>query len=138
MSYDTVKNNLVSIMSALGYQESKEPMGFEDTSSQDLDRTFIISAVSGSLEPEGETLVDRFYDDQTWQIKIAFKKSGLNDVINRDDLHRKRVLIITKLDDIGEWIASVRIQKYQEWLVEEMANYFLLTITVQIIDLVTY
>lgn len=140
MSYTTVKDNLVSIMTALGYQESKEPFDIEDMSSQKLDKTFIVSAISGALDEgeEGETLVDRFYDDQIWEIKLAFKKSTQNQVINRDIMHTKRVAIITDLDNPSKWLSTVRIQKYQSWIVEEAENYFLLTITVKIIDVVTY
>lgn len=138
MSYTTVKNNIVDIMEALGYREAKEAINMEDVSSQELGYVFIVSAVSGSLDPEGETLVDRFYDDQLWEIKIAFSKSGNNQVINRDTMNRKRDDIVRELDDHSNWISTVRIQKYQSWEIEELENYFLLTVTVQIIDTVTY
>jgi len=138
MTYDAVKNNLVTLMEQLSYHESTEPFEFEDASSQTLDLAFIVAAVEGTLDPEGETLIDRIYDDQQWEIKVAFKKSGHNDVINRDQMNRKRVLIIQKLDNPSSWASIVRIQKYQSWKVEEFPNYFLLTVTVQIIDRVTY
>jgi len=137
MSYDTVKDNLVLIMNTLGYKEANDPTEFEDVSAL-AKNLFIVNAQSGELSSEGETLVDRFYDDQQWEIKLAFNKSEHNEVINRDKMHRKRVAIITAIDNTTNWLGSVRIQKYQSWGVEELENYFLLTITVQIIDTIIY
>ena len=138
MSYDTVKDNLAGIIKGQGYKESTEATDMEDVAANDLGFVFIINAVSGSLDPGGETLGTRFYDDQVWEIKIGIKKSGHNQIINRDNLHRRRVKLIREIDEPANWLASVRIQKYQSWVVEEVENYFLLTISVQIVDLVIY
>ena len=137
MSYNTVKNNIVDIISALGYREAKVT-NFEDVAANEIGNVCIVNAVAGILEPEGETLVTHIYDKQVWEIKIGYKKSGQNSVINRDDMHRERVKLIRDLDDPDKWRDYVKIQKYQSWEVEELENYFLLTITVEVIDSITY
>lgn len=139
MTYDLVKERLVRTMGDLGYTESSKPFVFSSASANEFDRTFIVKAVSGENdEDNSETLSNRFYDIQKWQILLAFAKSELNDIINRDDLHRKKDSIINEIDDPTNWVSNVRIQKYISWEVEELENYYLLTIGIKVIDTYIY
>ena len=142
MSFDTVKNGIVARLKGLGYQESTEPFDFEDASRLEYGNTFILNRVSGELvegaDEGGETIVDRFYDTQSWVIQIAFEKSAQNDVIYRDDLQRKLDNIIADLDNPSNWSSFVRVLKYQSWNMEPTDNYYLLTINLNVIDTYTY
>jgi len=139
MSFDLVKNRLVRTLGDLGYAESTMPFNFEEAPTNEYNNTFIVKAVSGENdEDNSETLSNRFYDIQKWQILVAFAKSQHNDIANRDDLHRKKDLIINEIDDPTNWVSNVRIQKYISWEVEEMEDYYLLTITLKVIDTYIY
>ena len=76
MSFDGIKDQLVARLGAKGYRESREPFDFENASPNEYGSTYIITPISGSMEDESETLVDRFYDVQLWQVQIAFDKSA--------------------------------------------------------------
>ena len=116
-----------------------EVADFEDISSQEFGNTFMIKAVSGSLDEEvQETLVDRFYDEQIWQVLIAEGRGSQNDRLNREALLRKKDTLIREIDDPDNWRSYVRIQKYLSWEVTENNNYFLLTIEIKIVDTITY
>ena len=139
MAYDTVKVGIANLLKGLGYQESKEASNFADASSNEYGNTFILNCLSGEMDEEdSETIVDRFYDVQEWQAQIAFDKSANSDVINRDDMHRKKDTILTTLDKPINWSAFVRILKYKTWNLQATENYFLLTINLKIVDQYVY
>ena len=139
MAYDTVKVGIANLLKGLGYQESEEAFDFTDASSNEYGNTFILNCLSGEMdEADSETIVDRFYDIQEWQAQIAFDKSAHSDVINRDDLHRKKDTILKTLDKPANWSAFVRILKYKTWNLQATENYFLLTINLKIVDQYVY
>ena len=139
MAYDTVKTGIANLLKGLGYQESEEASNFADASSNEYGNTFILNCLSGAMDEEdSETIVDRFYDVQDWQLQIAFDKSANSDVINRDDLHRKKDTILTTLDKPINWSSFVRILKYKTWNLQATENYFLLTINLKIVDQYVY
>ena len=137
--YDDVKTGIANLLKGLGYSESKEAFNFTDASSREYGKTFIINSLSGVMDDDdSETIVDRFYDIQDWQIQIAFDKSTHNDIINRDDMHRKKDTILKTLDKPINWSSFVRILKYNAWNIEETDNYFLLTVNLKIVDTYIY
>jgi len=139
MAYDTVKTGIANLLKGLAYQESEEAFDFTDASSNEYGNTFILNCLSGEMdEQDSETIVDRFYDIQDWQIQIAFDKSANTDIINRDDLHRKKDIILKKLDKPTNWSSFVRVLKYNAWNLQETDNYFLLTINLKIVDTYIY
>ena len=139
MAYDTVKTGIANLLKGLAYQESDEAFDFTDASSNEYGNTFILNCLSGVMDEEdSETIVDRFYDIQDWQIQIAFDKSANTDVINRDDLHRKKDTILKTLDKPTNWSSFVRVLKYNAWNLQETDNYFLLTINLKIVDQYIY
>jgi len=139
MAYDTVKTGIANLLKGLAYQESEEAFDFTDASSNEYGNTFILNCLSGVMDEEdSETIVDRFYDIQDWQIQIAFDKSANTDIINRDDLHRKKDIILKKLDKPTNWSSFVRVLKYNAWNLQETDNYFLLTINLKIVDTYIY
>jgi len=139
MAYDTVKTGIANLLKGLAYQESDEAFDFTDASSNEYGNTFILNCLSGVMDEEdSETIVDRFYDIQDWQIQIAFDKSANTDIINRDDLHRKKDIILKKLDKPTNWSSFVRVLKYNAWNLQETDNYFLLTINLKIVDQYIY
>jgi hypothetical protein len=137
MSYYTIKDGIAALLKALGYSESAAE-NFVEASASDFGNTFILKCISGQLNPEGETLSDRFYDSQKWEIKFAFAKSGQNDTINKDEMHEDKDAILKKLDTPANWEPFVRFLKYQSWTVEELKDYFILTVTLLITDTYIY
>jgi len=135
MSYDTVKNGLVETLELNSYAES-EYTDFEVAPTAEHGSTFILTALSGNMNDE--TISDRFYDGQSWQVQVAFSKSGQNDIIDRDQANRKRDTLIQELDDPANWQSYVRMQKYSSWALQELKSYFLLTIQIKIIDQYVY
>jgi hypothetical protein len=139
MSYDLVKNGIAALLKGLGYKESTEPFDFENAPAQTLDHTYIINCLTGEQDEEkSETLIDRFYDNQSWVIRIAFKRSAQNDIIVRDNVHRKKDTILKKLDNPVSWASFVRILKYRSFVLEESKEYFLLSITLHVQDTYIY
>jgi len=139
MSYDTVKNGIAGLLTELGYQESDEVVNFENASEHEYGNKFILTAQAGVMDEENsETIVDRFYDIQDWQIQIAFERSSNTDVINRDDLHRKRDTLLAKLDKPANWTSFVRVLKYKSWEVVEEKNYFILVVDLKVVDTYVY
>ena len=138
MSYDTVKNYVTNRLEGLGYTESKVPFDFSGASSREYGKTFILTPTEGSIDPDGENLNTRLYDNQAWSLSIAFRKSSFNDIVNRDDMYRAIEPIIKDLDNPVNYISTLRFLRYQSWEVDELDNYFLLKIKFLIQDQYTY
>ena len=139
MGYQAVRNGLAGIVKAAGFIESKSVTDFVGVSPREFDKRFIIKSVSGELDEETqETLVDRFYDEQEWEIHLAIPRSENNDTVNRDNLGRDKDTVIKEVDDPANWSSYVRLQKYLSWEITEELSYFLLIIKVKIIDVITY
>lgn len=135
MSYDTVRNGIVALIKSLGYQESNTAFDFEDAPSTEYGNTFIITARSGKLEEvSAETLVDRIYDEQEWEIHIAYQRSSANDLINLNQINRKREELINELDNSTNWKSFVRVLKYNSWEIKEENSYMVLILKLTIID----
>lgn len=139
MGFDTVKNGIVGLLNSLGYAESQQAVDFKGAPANEYENTFILKCLSGNMDNESsETIIDRFYDFQDWQIQIAFSRNAQNDIINRDNLHRKKDDLLKYLDKPANWISFVRILKYQSWKYDEMENYYILTINLKVQDTYTY
>lgn len=138
MSYLTIKNGIIGIMNALSYQESNESWDMTNASSAEYANTFILKALSGEATDDSEQLADRFYDKQEWEIQLAFDQSSNSEGSNIDIANIKKDTILAKLDDPASWVSFARMMKYKSWKLEETPNYFLLTITLTVIDVYTY
>ena len=131
--FDTTKNGVIGRLVAKGFSESKEPFNFDNAAATEYDKKFILKIGPGNLDNESsQMIIDRVYDFQTWQIQIAFSKSAHNDIINRDDMHRKKDEIIKDIDNPDNWRSFSRVLKYRAWDTEETDNYFLLIIDIEI------
>lgn len=138
MSFDTTKNYVRNRLEGLGYIESKEPFTFESATATEYNKRFILAPLEGSIDPDGENLNTRLYDNQIWQVSLAFAKSTHNDVINRDDMYRQIEGIIKDLDDPSNYLGTVRFIRYDSWEVEEDENYYLLNIRFNIQEQYSY
>ena len=138
MGYDTLKSGIEEILEAIGYAPSDQAFDFTDASAFEYGNTFILKALAGEMGSESETLADRFYDNENWQVSVAIKKSSQSDINNMNELHRKREEIIKKIDDPDSWRSFARIIKYQSWEVTDMESYFLLNIEVLVVDTIIY
>jgi hypothetical protein len=138
MSYQTIRDGIVGIMNKLEYQESTEAWNLENASTNEYGNTFMLSCVSGEVTEDSEQLADRFYDSQTWELKIAFEQSSQNDLINIGDAHSRKDSILTKLDDPSSWVGFARMMKYKSWNIEESPSRFILSITINVVDVYTY
>ena len=138
MGYQTIKNGIIGIMQGLGYQESNEAWNMQNASANEYGNTFILKALAGEINDTSEQLADRFYDNQTWELTVAFEQSSQNESINLDVAHTAKDAILTKLDDTNSWLSFVRMMKYKTWKMEETVAYFLLTVTISVTDVYTY
>ncbi len=135
-NYQTVKDGIAGRLNALGYLESSQSVDFKNASANEYGNRYILKPLSG--ENQEDSLNDRFYDKQEWQILIAFVRSEQNDIISLDAVHRAKDLIIKDLDKPANWTSFVRMLKYIKWSVAETPNYFVLDIRLQIIDQYIY
>ena len=131
MSYDLIKNKIISRLNSLGYSEGTSTT-LEALSANEYGSCFIIKPLSGEMQDE--TLHTKFYDEQEWQIQLPFVHSSNNDLANLSQLHRSKDAIIKDLDNPTNWANTVRIQKYKSWDVIETPNYYVLNIKIKIID----
>ena len=138
MSHKIIKDGIIGILNTLGYTEASAIESFEDVSSQEYGSTFIIKCLEGSQEVVSETLADRAYDNQTWEILFAFDRSSQNDAINLDVIHTKKDAIITAIDDPTNWVSFARTLRYDSWKLNTTSNYFLISMTLKVVDVYTY
>jgi len=138
MSHKIIKDGIIGILNALGYSEASAIESFEDVSSQEYGSTFIIKCLEGSQETASETLADRAYDNQTWEILFAFDRSSQNDAVNLDIIHTKKDAIITAIDDPTNWVSFARTLRYDSWKLSTTSNYFLISMTLKVVDVYTY
>ena len=140
MTFDSIKNGLVDLLGQLGYAESTKAFDFKGVGAGEYENTFILIPRSGSLDPSGksETLVDRVYDKQEWEVHIAYAISESNDIEARDQISRKREDIVKKIDNSNNWKSFVRHLKYKAWEIEDRESYVLLKIKFTIIDNVVF
>lgn len=138
MSFQTVKDLIAGNLKENGFDES-ETTDFKSAAASEYANTFIIKPLSGvNDEVTSETLSDRFYDIQEWSVQIAFARSDMNEVLNLEDLHRKKDTLIAYLDKPANWSNSVRLVKYISWEIIENPNHYVLDIRLKIIDQYIY
>jgi hypothetical protein len=138
MSYDTIKNHIETRLQGLGYSKSNSAFNFDDASARELNHRFVVLPVSGSVDPYGENLNTRLYDNQEWVVSIAYSKSTHNDIINRDEMLRGVEGIIKDIDNPDNYAGTIRLISYQSWEVEEENNYFIVRISFTIQDQYNY
>ena len=136
MSYLTVKQGIAGILKDLELQESEQAFSFVNASSSEYSSTFILRCVSGEMDRED--LNSGFTDKQAWEIDIAIPKSSQSDLINMDEIHKIKDSVMTDLDDPAEWRTFARMIKYKSWKIVENPSYYLLTITIDVVDTYTY
>lgn len=138
MSYRTVKNGIVTLLGKAALTESTEAFNFDDASANEYGNTFIVIAESGTNNNEvSSTASDRVYDEQVWSIAVAYKKTAFSDIIDRDVMLVKKDELISILDKPAN-NTFCKLLKYQDWEVDEVGDYFLLTLRLKIIDQIVY
>jgi hypothetical protein len=135
-NYDTVKAGIVALLKGLGYAESQESVDFKNASPNEYGNRFILKPLSG--ENLNDTIIDRFDDEQEWQIQIAFARSTKNDIVNLDKAHRGKDAAIKALDKPANWQSFVKLLKYKSWKVDEYPSYYVLDIRLSILDIYTH
>lgn len=139
MSYNLVKTGISNLMKSLGYAESSMIESFEGSSDAEISNTFICKCVSGQMDNDvSETLADRFYDKQKWEVMIAFPASSQNDNVNIDEIHEEKDTIIRTLDNPANWTSFATVLKYESWSIEMVENHLILTVTLDVTDVYTY
>jgi len=139
MSYNLVKGGISNLMKSLGYAESSMIESFEGSSDAEISNTFICKCVSGQIDNDvSETLADRFYDKQKWEVMIAFSASSQNDNVNIDEIHEEKDTIIRTLDNPTNWTSFATVLKYESWSIEMVENHLILTVTLDVTDVYTY
>ena len=138
MSFDIVSNYIQGRMKLLGYARSEEPFDFKNAPATEYGTTFILYPVGGELTEDGDYLSTKMYDSQVWELRLAFDKSDMNDVITRDMALRRIETIIKDLDDPNKWLGTLRYLRYKAWNIEELENYYLITIELMVQDEINY
>ena len=136
MSYDIVKGGIVARLNALGYLESSQAVDFKNAPANEYGMRYIIKCLSG--ENKEKTIVDRFYDAQDWQVQIAFARSENNDIVNLDALHRAKDLLLKDIDKPANWSGVAQLLEYNKWSVTEYPNYYILAVSLNVLDQYTY
>ncbi|MDD2680436.1 MAG: hypothetical protein PHO03_06540 [Candidatus Omnitrophica bacterium] len=136
MGYDTIKAGIAGLLNALGYFESSQAVDFKNASAQEYINRYILKCLSG--ENQEDTIIDRFYDKQEWQILIAFERSENNDITQYDAMHRAKDAIIKSLDKPANWASFAKVLKYDKCSITEMPNYYILDIRIYVLDLYIY
>lgn len=138
MSYDIIKNGIVGLLNGIKFQESSAAT-IAEVPSQEMGNVFLLTARSGeNNERSSETLSDRFYDNQIWEIQVPFSKNQQSHQVQSDEINRARDLIIKTVDNPANWEGYVRIQKFLDWSLTEEKNYFLLTVRLKVVDTIIY
>ncbi len=136
MSYLTVKDGIATRLKALGYTESSQVTDFTNAPANEYGLKYILKCLSGEMHDE--TIVDRFKDAQEWQILLAFAKSENNDIINYDAAHLAKDALLKDIDKPANWAGIAEILKYKKWDVTETPNYYVLRVSLTVIDIYTY
>mgnify|MGYP001213340573 CR=1 FL=1 len=136
MAYDTVKSGIATRLNTLGYTESSQAIDFKNAPANEYGNRYIIKVLSG--ENKDETIGDRFYDLQDWQVLIAFERSENNDIMQLDAAHRAKDLILADLDDPVNWSGIAKLLKYRSWTIEEAQNYYVLDVKLSVLDQYIY
>ena len=139
MSYAGIKTGLKDIIEALQLSPSNEMIDFDNASPNEFANRYILFASQGNLEDESsETLASRVYDKQMWILQVAYSKGQHSQLINLDELNRKREELIKSIDDPANWTSFARMLNVAEWDVEDFEHYFVLNIRIEITDTIIY
>lgn len=139
MSYKLIKKGVGDLLEQLQLAPSKELLDFVDASPNEHSNTYILNPLAGRLDEESqETIGDRIYDVQDWVIQIAFARGTYSGKANLDKLHYKKEDVIQKLDNPANWSSFSRMLKYSNWEIQELPDYSVLIINLEITDTITY
>ena len=139
MSYKNIKKGVGDLLEELELSPSKELINFVDASPNEYGNTYILTPLTGELDEEAHgDLGDRLYDIQEWSIQIAFARGTYSAKTALDKLNYKREDIIQKLDNPASWTSFARMLRYNSWELQELPDYFVLIINIQIVDTITY
>jgi len=138
MTYTTVLSGLKNIIGKIGLAESKSAFDFENSSVNEYGNTFILVCLSGENdEKTSETLSNRIYDIQEWEVQVAVKKSSGGSIASRDELLRIKDNLINKIDNPAN-NTFTRLIKYNNWEISEQVDYFLLRLRIKVVDTIVY
>lgn len=135
-NYETVKAGISGLLGGLGYAESSQAVDFANASAREYENRYILKCISG--ENQEDTIIDRFYDAQDWEVQIAFGRSANNDIVQYDAAHRAKDALLKVLDKPANWVSFVAIMKYKSWEIIDTDNYYVLSIRLSITDIYTY
>lgn len=138
MPYDTIRNGLTNILSLQGFAESSETGDFENAPASEYGNTFILTCNDGEADEANEQQSAFLYDNQVWDVKIAFDISSQSGFEQLNAIHRKRDILLAELDDPGNWRSFCTLLRYRSWAVEQKDSYYVLTIQLKVKDLLTY
>ena len=138
MSYDIVRNGLTNILQLQGLTESLEAVDFRDASDAEYENTFILQCKDGEADDANEQQAAFLYDNQVWEVQIAYNQSSENSNEQLNAIHRKKDTLLSELDDPVNWRSFCTLLRYKSWTIETRPNYYVLRIELKIKDLLTY
>ena len=139
MSYQTIKKGVGDLLEELTLSPSSELISFIDASPNEYGNTYILTPLNGILDEEAHGEIgSRLYDIQEWSVQVAFAKGTYSAKTALDKLNYKREDIIQKLDNPASWTSFARMLRYKNWELQELPDYFVLIINIEIVDIITY
>ncbi len=139
MSFKTVYEGIRDILEEQELAEAKNIFSYEDAAEGEFGHTFILNALSGSIDDDmSREIINKFHDSQVWEVQIGFDKTFASDVVNRQLMHMKKEAILAKIDNPQNWRTFVRTITYQEWETIEEDNYVVLRIELNVLDTITH
>ncbi len=131
-------SGLAAILEAQQLAPSKETDNFKSAGANEHENTFILNRLSGQEDPTNERQQSFLYDDQKWSVQVAFAKNTESQQIQQDKINAFADILIQKLDNPANWGTFCTILRYKSWKIQEVKSYFVLTIELKILDMLTY
>lgn len=139
MSYITVYDGIKGILEGVSLSESSQGFKITNIPENEYGRVFILNEVSGEQNIEdSREIINKFHDEQTWQILIPYDNGSKQAKAAKFEIGKKRDEILAKLDNPTNWTSFVRQLKYVSWEIEELDNYNVLIITLEVNDTITH
>ncbi len=138
MAYKTIYDGLTAILATKHLSPSLQADDFDDAPDSEYENTFILKCESGEADVDNENQAALLYDNQKWTVQVAYAKSSQSEVIQRDELHRKRDALLVELDDPSNWRSFCTLLRYKSWAITENDSYYLLNIELKIKDALAY
>lgn len=138
MTFQTVYDGLAGILRGLELQEASQTFEAKNLSTEEYEKTFILTPLNGEAGEANDTQAALLYDNQVWTIQIAYSKGSQAELEQLKAMHRKRDEVMVALDNPTNWLSFASIVRYISWEVANDLNYYVLKINIRVINPLNY